>query len=100
MMRRWLRGSGRTVSCTIEVAHTEEAFHAHVVLDDDTPIRPGDRVQVHGSPIRAAFGETLIERREATFDPAGPLTRAWTRFAARFALGELYEVSFSTRRTL
>jgi hypothetical protein len=100
MMRRWLRGTSRTVPCTIEVAHTDEAFHAHVVLDGDIAIGPGDRVQVHGASVRVLFGETVSERRDATVERAGPLLRLWTRLAARFALSELYEVSFSTRRAL
>jgi hypothetical protein len=99
-MTRWLRGTTTTTCCTIEVAHTDEAFHAHIVLDGDIEIGPGDRVQVLGAPVHVKFGETMSERRDATIEAAGPLLRFWTRFAARFALSELYEVSFTTRRAL
>lgn len=86
--------------CTIDIEHTHEAFHAHVVLDGDIAIGPGDRVQVHGAPIRVAFGETHRERRIATVEKAGALRRAWTRITARFLFAELYEVSFTPRRAL
>jgi hypothetical protein len=87
-------------SCTIDIEQTHEHFHAHVALDGDLQIGPGDRVQVHGTPIRVCFGDAIIERREATVLRANWLERAWTKLAARFALSELYEVSFTPRRTL
>lgn len=86
--------------CTVAVEHTNERFEAHVELDDAVEIRPGDRVRVHGEPIRVAFGETLVVRRAATVERAGPLERALTRIKARFELAELYEVSFTPRRVL
>jgi hypothetical protein len=87
-------------SCTIDIEQTHDHFHAHVALDGDLEIGPGDRVQVHGTPIRVSFGDAVIERRKATVLRANWLERAWTKLAARFALGELYEVSFTPRRTL
>ncbi len=87
-------------SCTIDIAQTHDHFHAHVDLDGDIPIGPGDRVRVHGAPIRVTFGQTIVERRAATVVRANWLERAWTKLAARFALSELYEVSFTPRRTL
>lgn len=86
--------------CTIEIEQSHDWFHAHVALDSDVEIKPGDRVRVHGEPIRVAFGDRLVERRNATVERAGRLMRAWTRLAARFRLTELYEVSFTPRRTL
>ena len=86
--------------CTIDIEHTNEAFHAHVVLDGDVMIGPGDRVRVHGEPVRIAFGETRSERRRATIVRAGWARRLWTRLTARFLLTELYEVSFTPRRAL
>jgi hypothetical protein len=86
--------------CTIEIEHSADYLHAHVTLDGDVAIGPGDRVRVHGAPVRVAFGETLRERRLATVQRAGWLRRAWTKFTARFELTELYEVSFTPRRTL
>ncbi len=84
--------------CTIEIEHTERSLHAHVELDGDLALRPGDRVRVHGDPIRVRFGESLLLRREATVERAGWLERQWTRLAARFELSELYEVSFTGGR--
>ncbi len=88
------------IPCTLEIEQTHDSFHAHLVLDGDIAIQPGDRVLVHGEPIHMVFGEKLCERRHATVTRAGLLRRAWTRFAARFSLQELYEVSFTPRRTL
>lgn len=84
--------------CRIEVSQTPEAFHAHVVLDGDVPIEPGDKVRVHGAPITVPFGVTHVFHRMATIERAGPLRRLWTRIAGHFELSELYEVSFTPRR--
>ena len=86
--------------CTIEIEHTERSLHAHVELDGDLALQPGDRVRVHGDPIRVRFGESLLLRRDATVERAGWLERQWTRLAARFELSELYEVSFTGGRLL
>jgi hypothetical protein len=86
--------------CTIEIEQTHDNFHAHLALDGDIQIRAGDRVQVHGAPIRIAFGQKRIERRWATVVRANWFERIWTRLTARFEMKELYEVSFTPRRTL
>ena len=86
--------------CTIEIEHSEESLHAHVELDDESDLRPGDRVRVHGAPIRVTFGQRLTLRRPATVERAYWLERQWTRLTARFELSELYEISFSSRRRL
>lgn len=86
------------IPCQIEVEQTEEHFHAHVELDGDLPIQPGDRVRVHGDPIQIRFGERVNVSRMATVTRAGPLLRGWTRLAAYFDLKELYEVSFNPGR--
>lgn len=86
------------IGCTIEVEHTNEHLHAHVALDGDLALAPGDKVSVHGASIRVPFGEKLVERRTATVTRATALGRAWTRLRARFELAELYEVSFSPGR--
>ncbi len=99
MSRRWTPASFET-PCTIEIEQTHDYFHAHVTLDGEIALRPGDQVRVHGTPVRVAFGEKLVERRQATVQPAGILQRWWTRTAAWFQLQELYEVSFTPRRTL
>jgi uncharacterized Zn finger protein len=86
--------------CTIQIEHTERSLHAHVELDDQTPLQPGDRVRVHGSPVRISFGDKMTLRRDATVERAGWLERQWTRLVARLELSELYEVSFTPGRLL
>jgi hypothetical protein len=96
------RHSPRTfeTGCTIEVEHGFDHLHAHVALDGDIMIFPGDRVRVHGRAVRLPYGERLIERRTATVTRATAIGRAWTRLKARFAITELYEISFSGARPL
>jgi hypothetical protein len=48
--------------------------------------------------VMVQFGERAVFDRPATVERAGLLRRAWTRFAANFELGELYEVSFTPGR--
>ena len=55
------------VGCLIEINHTPERFGAHVHLDGDPVIAPGDRVCVYGDPID------------------------------QFEITELFEVSFTTQ---
>lgn len=86
--------------CTIEIEQTHDCFHAHLALDGDIAIGPGDKVHVHGEPIRLAFGQKLTERRLATVVKAGLALRIWTRLTARLELQELYELSFTPKRTL
>jgi hypothetical protein len=88
------------IACTLEIEQTHDCFHAHLVLDGDVVIHPGDRVLLQGEPVRMAFGEKRSERRRATLTRAGLLRRAWTRLSARFELSELYDVSFTPRRVL
>ena len=85
------------IACTVEVEHSNEALEAHVALDGNPAIGPGDRVRVHGDAIRLSFGEKISVRRTATWTRAGVLLRAWTRFAGHFGMAELYEVSFTGR---
>ena len=83
------------IACRIAVEQSEAHFHAHVELAGDVAIEPGDRVRVHGDPIRVKFGESTVIERTATVTRAGPLRRAWTRLASYLDFGELYEVSFT-----
>ena len=87
-----------TTPCRVEVEQSEEHFHAHVELDEGIAIYPGDRVRVHGAPIRIGFGERIAVDRIATVTRAGPLLRAWRRAAAYLDMRELYEVSFNPGR--
>jgi hypothetical protein len=88
------------VPCTIEVEHTNEHLHAHVALEGEVPIFPGDKVRVHGTPIQVLYGESASYNRMATVMRANWLSRQWTRFLAGLEITELYEVSFSAGRKL
>lgn len=94
-------GARRTlaVPCTVEVEHTSEFLHAHVVLEG-VNVGPGDEVRVINAPTEVAFGERVVCQRRAMVTRAGWLTRLWTRLAGHLELTELYEVSFSSRRRL
>ncbi len=101
MIGRWFKArESFDVPCTIEIENTFESLHAHVDLDGDIAIMAGDEVLVHGEPIRVPYGEKRTLRRQATVTRASALDRAITKFAARFELTELYEVSFSSGRKL
>jgi hypothetical protein len=89
-----------SIPCTVEIEHTIDSLHAHVELDGDFEIRPGDEVLVHNAPTDVPFGGKILVHRTATIIRAGMLERVWTRFAGHFELNELYEVSFSQRRKL
>lgn len=86
------------VPCTVEIEQTSESLHAHVVLDDDVQIRPGDEVLVHDAPTHVEFGERVVVRRTATVFRGGPLDRLRARIEGYLELTELYEVSFSDGR--
>ncbi|MEQ8602259.1 MAG: hypothetical protein RIB45_02985 [Marivibrio sp.] len=86
------------VPCTIEIQNTFESLHAHVVLDGDPPIHPGDKVEVHGEPIAVPYGESLTLERMATVRRAGPLGRWWTKVTGDLEVFEMFEVSFTSGR--
>ena len=39
------------IGCTVSVSHTFENLSAHVEIDGDLPIEPGDRIHIHGRAI-------------------------------------------------
>jgi hypothetical protein len=84
------------VGCTINVQNTWEALHAHVELDGDVKIQPGDEVIVHGEPVVVPYGESAVLRREATIIRAGAIERTWTRLTGDLEFIELCEFSFSS----
>ncbi len=86
--------------CTVEIEHSPESLHAHVQLDGDFQVQPGDQVLVHDAPTDVPYGERIVVKRMATVIRAGMVERAWTRLAGNFELTELYDVSFSERRKL
>lgn len=93
----WYRSSF-DVGCTIEIEHTANSLHAHVTLDDDVEIGPGDAVTIHGEPVKPEFGDKFTLRRQATVQRAGWISDRWTRLVARLELTELLETSFSEWR--
>lgn len=101
MISTFIRGKAtEVVPCTIEIENTFERLCAHVELHDAAPVEAGDEVLVHGEDIRVPYGEKVTLTRNATVTRASALQRALTKFAARFELTELYEVSFSSGRKL
>ncbi len=86
--------------CTVEVEHGFDHLHAHVELDGDIAIMPGDKVRVHGRSIRLPYGQRIVERRTATVTRATMFGRMLTRLQGQFAITELYEISFSNGRPL
>lgn len=89
-----------THACTVAVELSGHQCIANVEMDGDPVIRPGDRVHVHGAPVRLAFGERLTLRRTATIERATLIERLWTRLWGHTGMTELYEVSFSPGRAL
>ena len=99
MSGRWRSGRERfEVPCTVEIEQTSETLHAHVVLDGDVRIQPGDEVMVHDAPTRVDFGQRLVVRRTATVVRGNLLDRLRARIEGYLELTELYEVSFSDGR--
>lgn len=92
---------GETIEtgCTISVAHTADELHAHVELDGDLLIGPGDRVLVHGAPVSLPFGGELTLRRTATVRRAGVFERVWTKIRSQFDITELYEITFTSEKS-
>jgi hypothetical protein len=94
-----LAGRRIKVPCTIEVEHTPRSLHAFVELQG-IDVGPGDTVLVHDAPIDVGFGERTVRQSHATVTKAGPIERLWTKLTAFLELTELYEVSFTPRRSL
>ena len=88
-----------TVPCTVEVSHTFESLHAHVVLPSGIDAEPGDEIIVHGSAIQVPYGETASIAREATIVRATLLERLWVRLTGDLEFMELCEFSFSEEVT-
>jgi hypothetical protein len=86
------------LGCSIEIDHTAENFGAHLHLDGDPELGPGDRVRVYGADIAIVPGTRRTVRRRAVVERATGLGRLWTRVRGRFEMHELYEVSFTDGR--
>jgi hypothetical protein len=85
-------------NCTIEIEHSFENLHAHVELDGDVALGPGDQVKVHGDAVKLPFGERMTLRRPVTVWKATPFERLWTRLKSQLELTELYEITFSSEK--
>ena len=83
------------VMCTVRVVNTFESLAAHVELDGDVTVGPGDEVLVHGEEIRVPYGETREERRQATIKRATWFEQVWVRMTGDLEYMELLEFSFS-----
>ena len=94
----WSLRKSFDVPCTVEIEQSSETLHAHVMLDGDIDIRPGDEVLVHDAPTQVAFGERLVVRRTATVVRGNALDRLRAKIEGYLELTELYEVSFSDGR--
>lgn len=88
------------IPCTVEVEHTAESLHAHVELDGDVELAPGDEVCVIDAPERPAFGEKIVARRRALVTRASAVESLWRRWVGDLGMTELYDVSFSEKRSL
>jgi len=86
--------------CSVEIENTPESLHAHVELDADFVVEPGDEVQVIDAPDLPPFGDRILVRRRAVVTRAGAVERLWTRLVGNLELTELYDVSFTERRFL
>ncbi|MBS2012434.1 MAG: hypothetical protein JST00_06090 [Deltaproteobacteria bacterium] len=85
------------VDCTVRVSHRFEDLSAHVELDGDLPLEPGDKVLVHGPAMRPKYGEICVERRRATVTRATWVERAWTRMVGDLDCLSLLDISFTER---
>ncbi|MBC7579342.1 hypothetical protein [Tardiphaga sp.] len=94
----WKARTQVEVPCTVEIEQTSEMLHAHVILDGDVKIAPGDEVWVHDAPTGVPFGERLVVRRTATIMRGNALDRLRAKIGGYLELTELYEVSFSDGR--
>lgn len=88
------------VACLVHVANTWERLEAHVELEGDVKVEPGDEVVVHGSPVKVPYGETAVFARTATVIRATALERVWTRMTGDLEFMELCEFSFSSGEKL
>ena len=97
MTRLFARETWET-GCTIAVEHTADALHAHVELDGNAQLGPGDQVRVHGAAVRLPYGESITLRRRATVSRAGLVAQWWTKLRSHLDLTELYEITFTSEK--
>jgi uncharacterized Zn finger protein len=100
MMNPFAAPPSEHVMCTVNVVNTFEFLSAHVELDGNVKINPGDEVIVQGHEIRVPYGETHSERRAAVINRASWIERKWTELTGDMEYMELLEFSFSEERDL
>lgn len=88
------------VFCVVRVSHRFEDLSAHVEMEGDVRVGPGDKILVHGAAMNPPYGEVQVERRIATVTRASWLERLWTRLTGDLECLSLLDVSFTDRRTL
>lgn len=86
--------------CTVEIERSQESLPAHVTIDADFRVEPGDEVLLHDAPTDVPYGARVVTRSTATVIRANAVKRAWTRWTGNFELTEFYDVSFTERRML
>ncbi len=91
-----MSGQSLTIACTVDVEQTASDFFAHVELEGDVILNPGDEVTVNGPPMMIRFGDTFIEHRTATIRRANAWRQTWTRATSIFGLFHLFDVSFTS----
>jgi hypothetical protein len=87
------------LGCTVRVSHTFDDLSAHVELDGNPAIYPGDEVRVHGAPLKPPYGQVQVERRRATVTRATWLARQWTRMTGDLDCLTLFDFGFTDERT-
>ena len=86
------------LGCTLDLANTPDSLHAHVELDGNPALGPGDRVQVHEAPTALAHGQQMVVRRRATVTRASRMAGLRVKLAALFGVVSLLEIGFSVGR--
>ena len=82
-------------------AFSQKVPHAHVVIDDNCELRPGDEVLVHNPPTEARLATALSCGEQRRSRSAGLPGAHRTRLAGNFDHFErLHDVSFTERRRL
>jgi hypothetical protein len=92
------RASVFDVDCTVRVSNRFEDLSAHVELEENMVLEPGDEVIVHGPAIHPPYGEVRVERRRATIRRASWLGVAWARLTGDLDCLSLIDVGFDARR--
>jgi hypothetical protein len=87
------------VDCTVRVSHRFEDLSAHVELDGNPAMHPGDEVMVHGVAPRPRYGEVLTERRRATVTRASWFKRTWVRLTGDLECLTLFDFGFTEEET-